>query len=240
MTTIVISGIVFAAVAVGLWPAPPARVLAAGRAGGAADGSSRVSRAPHRLPIHLLGLVAAAAVPVAPMLSVLIVVGSVIAYASGRRSAQRRRRAELVDALPDALDLCTVVLGAGGTIRDAVVALAGHGPFAVRPSAARAVRRADAGLRFDQALREFRADLGPVFQPLTGALLLAHEQGGSVGMLLSRLSLEASTGRRRLGELRARRLPVALLAPLIVCSLPAVLIGAVVPLALVALAQIDL
>ncbi|MFV0524172.1 MAG: type II secretion system F family protein [Acidimicrobiales bacterium] len=159
-----------------------------------------------------------------------------------RRSAARRRAAEAarLAALPAALDLCAVVLAAGGTVRDAVAALGRHGPGSIRVAAAIAVARADAGLRFDEALRGFRRDLGPGYQPLTGALLLGHEQGGSIGVLLGRLSAEANASRRRQGERVARRLPVALLGPLIVCSLPAVLLGAVAPLVLVSLAGLEL
>ncbi|MFV0258844.1 MAG: type II secretion system F family protein, partial [Acidimicrobiales bacterium] len=159
-----------------------------------------------------------------------------------RRSAARRQAAEAAQlaALPAALDLCSVVLGAGGTVRDAVAALAHHGPGPVRPAAATSMARADGGLRFDEALRTLRQDLGPGYQPLTGALLLGHEQGGAIGVLLGRLSAEANAGRRRQGERAASRLPVALLGPLIACSLPAVLIGAVLPLVLVSLAGLGL
>lgn len=70
-------------------------------------------------------------------------------------------------------------------------------------------------------------------------MLLAAEQGGSVGSLLARLTVESGAGRRRRGELRARRLPVALLIPLVTCSLPAVIIGTVIPLLVVAVAAVE-
>ena len=155
------------------------------------------------------------------------------------RSRRRIARRALAGALPESIDLCTVVLGAGGTIRDCLDALAAHGPASIRAEATDAIDRADNGVRLDQALRWLQLELGPDFQPLTGALLLAREQGGSVGVLLARLSVEANASRRRLGELRARRLPVALLVPLVVCSLPAVVIGTIVPLAIVALGAIE-
>ncbi len=157
---------------------------------------------------------------------------------AGLRRAERRHQAALVEALPPSLDLCAVVLGSGGSIAEAVEALALAGPVIVREVASAALARASAGAGLDQALRWLQAELGPPFQPLTGALRLGYEQGGSIGVLLARLAGEATSARRRLGEERARRLPVALLAPLIVCSLPAVLLGAVVPLAIVALRDI--
>ena len=228
----------FAALVVALWPLPPGRRPGGtDRGPGIAPGRPRWRAAPAWVVPAVVGLAVA---PVAPVLGLLAAGAMVGVAAARRRAAARRSRDGLVLALPDALDLCAVVLGAGGTLADAVAALAEHGPAPVRPAAERALRRTGAGLRLDDALRLLRDDLGPVFQPLTGALLLAHQQGGSIGVLLGRLAAEASGGRRRLGELRARRLPVALLGPLIVCSLPAVLIGAVVPLALVALGSIEL
>ncbi len=171
----------------------------------------------------------------------LVMVGLVIG--SGwfeRRRAVAHSRRLLDQALPESIDLCTVVLGSGGTIRDCLDALAANGPLPVRPLASAAVDRASGSERLDQALRWLQLELGPSFQPLTGALLLATEQGGSVGVLLGRLAVEANASRRRLGELAAKRLPVALLIPLVVCSLPAVIVGTVVPLALVSFADLDL
>lgn len=164
--------------------------------------------------------------------------------AMGRRRFRRRmlaNRAQVAatSALPISLELCIVTLAAGGTIGDCLRTLAVHGEEPTRSVAARTLQDTAAGALLDDALRSFQADLGPTFQPLTGALRLAWEQGGSVGALLDRLAIEANAGRRRSGDLRARRLPVLLLIPLIAFSLPAVILGAVVPLALVALRQVS-
>jgi tight adherence protein C len=178
---------------------------------------------------------------IGPLLLVCLVVAVVAAMPALRSSRQRRARAQaLADALPGALDSCAVVLGAGGTIADALSALATSGPEPLRTAAVRARARSASGARLDDALRWLQAELGPPAQPLTGALLLAREQGGPVGLTLARLASEATGSRRRQGELRARRLPVALLVPLVTCSLPAVILGAVVPLAVVALRQVRL
>ncbi|MEZ5407776.1 MAG: type II secretion system F family protein [Acidimicrobiales bacterium] len=175
------------------------------------------------------------------LLLIVVAVAAGLAAVPARRRQHRRATAQaLTAAAPAALDLCAVVLGAGGTIGDALAALAASGPEPVRAAANRALARAAAGDGLDLALRWLQADLGPALQPLTGALLLARQQGGPVGLTLSRLAAEASAGRRRLGEVRARRLPVALLVPLVACSLPAVIVGAVVPLAVVAFRQIRL
>ncbi|MDH4363159.1 MAG: type II secretion system F family protein [Acidimicrobiia bacterium] len=171
---------------------------------------------------------------------IVVVAVGVAAVAVHRWQHRRATTQAPAAAAPAALDLCAVVLGAGGTIGDALVALAASGPEPVRAAANRALARAAAGDGLDLALRWLQADLGPTLQPLTGALLLAQQQGGPVGLTLARLAAEASAGRRRLGEVRARRLPVALLVPLVACSLPAVIVGAVMPLAVVAFRQIRL
>jgi Flp pilus assembly protein TadB len=254
--------VAFAAVAGLCWPEPAVRPVGTHRApaqeaagGGRSSQTSPVANRartaartaadrrsawPARAPVGLWIAATAGAGLLWLPLALLLGVGGPVAHRHRSRAELRRRERDLADALPEALDACTVVLGAGGTIRDSVEMLAGRGPAPLRPLAAEAVRRADAGQTFDQALRWLQRELGPGYQPLTGALLLAHEQGGSVGLLLARLSAEASATRRRRGELRARRLPVALLVPLVCCSLPAVLVGAVVPLAIVALRHLDL
>ncbi|MEM8921917.1 MAG: type II secretion system F family protein [Actinomycetota bacterium] len=172
-------------------------------------------------------------------MSLLVIVVLLAGVVAQRRLGRRRREQAEADAavaaLPAAIELTVVVLGAGGTIGDCLRALAEGGPAPVRKPTALALTAGADGLPLDRALRRWRDDLGPAYQPLTGALLLAWEQGGSVGALLDRLAVEAATARRRHGDLRARRLPVTLLFPLVGCSLPAVVVGALLPIAIVAL-----
>ena len=142
--------------------------------------------------------------------------------------------------LPEALDLCAVVLGAGGTIRDTVETLGASGPGEIRGHCRAVGEQCDRGMTLDSALRGLQTQLGPQFQPLTGTLLLAHIHGGSVAPLLSRLATDANTARRQRGEAKARRLPVSLLVPLVVCSLPSVVVGVLIPMAVVSLRQITI
>ena len=176
---------------------------------------------------------------IGPVAAVVAAVGAGVALRQRARGRQVAARSRSASALPPALDLMAVVLGSGGSVRDAVEALAELAPDPVAGAATIALARADAGHGVDHGLRWLRAELGPELHPLTGALILAHEHGGSVSGLLTRLATDAAHGRRRLGEQRARRLPVQLLAPLVVCSLPAVIVGTVVPVAVVALRRVS-
>jgi len=235
----------FVAVMALLWPAE----AVAGRPPAAGIGRPHRSRPARLAPptswrragggFALAVLVTGALLWSVPLAVLGLVVVSIQRLVAGHRRTARDRRS-LDDSVPESIDLCTVVLGAGGTIRDCLDALAGDGPAPVRTIAADVARRADGAERVDGRLRRLQAELGPSFQPLTGALLLAVDQGGSVGSLLARLTVEANAGRRRRGELRARRLPVALLVPLVICSLPAVIIGTVIPLLFVAAAGVEL
>ncbi len=187
--------------------------------------------------VAVIGVVGLFTAPVLTVLSAFMVAALVRAR---RQRARTRTQAGDAAALPESLELCQVTLGAGGTVFDCLRVLAVHGPEPVRAAAQEGVRVASDGSPLDSALRRFQERLGLAFQPLTGALLLGWGRGGSIGLLLQRLTIEANASRRRLGELRARRLPVQLLAPLVLLALPAVVLGAVVPIVIVAVRDLDL
>ena len=73
-------------------------------------------------------------------------------------------------------------------------------------------------------------DLGPASRPAIQALVAADRDGAPLGSVLQTLATEARTARRLALEASARALPVRLVFPLVACSLPAVLVGAVLPL----------
>jgi len=197
---------------------------------------------PHQRPAVVAAMVisvVAVGLLAAPRATVGIGLASAVWFGVRARSRRIQAQSQAVAALPEALELCNVVLGAGGTLFDCLRALGLHGPEPVRSAARESIDIARHGARLDAALQLLRERLGLGFQPLTGALLLAWQQGGSVGLMLNRLTTEANQGRRRLGDLRARRLPVLLLGPLILFALPAVIIGAIVPIIIVALRDVD-
>ena len=158
-----------------------------------------------------------------------------------RWSARRRsrtRRVEIDDALSEVADLLLVVLGAGASMSQSIEWLAARGPEATRPAFEAVIERTDSGRSLVVALPELVDDLSPAYWPLVTALTSAVRDGSPTSALLLRLGDEGRAARRRSNDRAARALPVQMLFPLVCCSLPAVLVGAVVPLVLVALGQL--
>ena len=76
--------------------------------------------------------------------------------------------------------------------------------------------------------------------PLASALRGAARYGAPLGASLERVAVDARILRRRRAEEDARRLPVQLLFPLVLCVLPAFGLLAVVPLLLASLRSLQL
>lgn len=156
-------------------------------------------------------------------------------------SAKRRarvRRAEIDDALSEVADLLLVVLGAGASVSQSIEWLVVRGPEATRLAFAGVIDRTESGRSLAMALSELVDDLSPAYWPLVTALTAAVRDGVPTSGLLLRLGDEGRAARRRSNERAARALPVQMLFPLVCCSLPAVLVGAVVPLVLVAFGRL--
>ncbi|MEM9565169.1 MAG: type II secretion system F family protein [Actinomycetota bacterium] len=172
----------------------------------------------------------------------LVFLGAValaVVAAVGRRRRRRHRRQLAIDgSLALTIDVVSVVVGSGGTVRQAVTAVATGGPEPVRPAFANLLDHVRGGHRLGDALGEASVTLGPTFHPLIGALLAAEVDGAPLASVLSRLGDDIEQRDRWRAETSAGRVPVALLPPLVVCLLPAVVVGAVVPLAVVALRQL--
>lgn len=151
------------------------------------------------------------------------------------RSLRRSRleRAELHRSLPDVVDLLRIGAEAGLTVSMALDAVAEHGVGPLAEGAGAVMDRVGRGVRLVDALDGLRLD--PVVSPLVDALVDAERYGTPLAEALTRVAVDSREQRRRHAELRARRLPVQLLAPLVVCALPATVVLAVVPVATVAL-----
>jgi Flp pilus assembly protein TadB len=175
-----------------------------------------------------------------------IVVGAIVWWPSillttalvvgGRRKfsavAATRHRAARAAVLPEVIDLVSVTVGSGGTIHEAIRVASVVGPETVTADLCAVLEEARAGRPLREAMQTLPLRLGETYRPLVAALLASERDGAPLALLLTRLGAEARSARRIQAEIRARRLPVQLLFPLVVCSLPALLVGAVLPLLL--------
>jgi tight adherence protein C len=167
---------------------------------------------------------------VAPVVGVLALAG-VLAWPRWvvRREAARRRWA-VIDAVPEAADLLALSVAGGLTVPLAVVAVARWVPGPVGEAFRTAARELSLGRSTADALEDVAAALGPPARPLVDVLVASERYGVPLGDSLDRVAREARLERRRRSEERARRVPVLLLFPLVLCVLPAFAVLTVVPL----------
>jgi tight adherence protein C len=189
-------------------PVPPAL---AGRAGLAVvAGALWLPLAP---PLGLASAVAVWAVPVVRA-----------------RRARRRHEVLVRRSLPEVADLFVVAIGAGLTVHLAVAAVARRATGPLADELGRVVDEVALGRRLADALAEVPERVGEGVRPLTAALVAAERYGGPLLDRLVRLADDARADGRRRAEEAARRVPVALLFPLVFCTLPAFALLTVAPL----------
>lgn len=154
------------------------------------------------------------------------------------RRAERRKQQAMSNALPEVIETIAVVVGSGGTLHTAFRVLTVSGPSVLEPSIEHLNDRVRAGVPLATAVLEWGDELGVAYRPLVGALLTAERDGAPLSQLLGRLADEAVAARRIRTEERSRALPVQLLFPVVLCALPAVIVGAVIPLILVSVGRL--
>ena len=143
-----------------------------------------------------------------------------------RRSIETRTVAEL----PEVVDLFVLAHTAGLTVTDSVREVGRWGTGIVAEALAGAAVAVERGVATADALEAARNRCGPASVGLFAALVSADRYGTPLGPPLERLAHQARLDRRRAAEERARRVPVRLLFPLVVCILPAFGLLTVVPL----------
>lgn len=151
----------------------------------------------------------------------------------GRRAA--RVRAGASAGAPDLLDAVAVCVTAGLSPRIALERAGAvvRGPLAQEIEGAR--RQVVLGAQWRSALRGVAERTGlPELRRLSITLERSERLGSPVADQLRRLARDVRDERRLRDEERARRAPVAMLFPLVLCILPAFVLAAVVPAMLVA------
>jgi tight adherence protein C len=181
-----------------------------------------------RLPV--IGLAAVLTVGVSPMLGLVVLAAVVARPRLAARRAVARRRWAVIDAVPEAADLLALSVAGGLTVPLALAAAARWSPPPVGEALQRATGEIGLGRPTADVLEDVAEALGPPARPLVDVLLASERYGVPLGDGLDRVAREARLERRRRGEERARRVPVLLLFPLVLCVLPAFAFLTVVPL----------
>lgn len=204
--------------------------LAAGIAGAEPHPSDRV-----------VGRVVWLAIPVAviDLRVVPVVAAAVVAlqFLSRRRDRHTADRA-LMQELPPVVDLLSVAVAGGLTIPMAVQAVGDRldGRFAAALGDCHEL--ALRGQRLADALERLSDRFGDPVRPLIRVLVSAERYGTPLADALQQVAVDVRTARRRHAETTARRLPVLLLFPLVVCVLPAFVLLTVVPVLVSSLAAL--
>lgn len=146
----------------------------------------------------------------------------------------------MTDAVPASavghlVDLARVAASSGTTVPTLVRAVALRAPAPARPAFARGLVALDRGRPLDEVLHELGAELGDDGRLLCDALGRSARTGAPVEPMLVEVARTVHDRRHRAAQAAARRLPVTMLLPLVLCVLPAAVILAVVPVIWVSL-----
>lgn len=137
------------------------------------------------------------------------------------RSIQRQRTSALLSHMPEVVDLFLLTSGAGLNVSLAVSAVGHRCPGPLADELLQAAKEASLGRRLAESLEDVVARTDEAVRPLISALVAAERYGAPLHDNLVRLAAEVRTQRRRRAEEAARRVPIKLLFPLVLCILPA-------------------
>jgi tight adherence protein C len=184
----------------------------------------------------LLGTAAVVVAGPPPAIAAAVVGVAVVVGRTRRRVSALRRTVEA--ALPDAIELLVLCVHAGRSPAQAVVELARRAPPPLGDAFGAVERQLHRGRRLADALAELPKLVGPGARELASSIAIADREGLPLAPVLDRLAAEARADRRRLGEAAARRLPVRLSFPLVVCTLPSFVLLAIAPAVLGAISTL--
>ncbi len=100
------------------------------------------------------------------------------------------------------------------------------------------MRRTERGQPFADALGALPQHLGPQAGGLADVIATSDRHGLPLGPVLDQLTAEVRATRRRLDQADARKLPVRLSFPLVVCTLPSFVLLAIAPAVIAALSSL--
>jgi tight adherence protein C len=175
-------------------------------------------------------LIAIVASYIAPVLGAVVALVLAVRPARHRRQRERQRTYAVAEALPDLIDLLRVAAAGGATPPGALRIVAPAAPAVLAPALGAVFDQIERGARFADAVAIIASLLGPQARPLAEALADSDRAGVPLGQALDLVAADARRERRHQAELVARRLPVQLCFPLVVCVLPSFVLLTVAPL----------
>lgn len=192
----------------------------------------------HVRPLALAAgvLLAALVFGLLPATALLVGAGAVprVRHLLATRASQRAIDA----ALPDAIEMLVLVIQTGMTPHQGIDVLTHRAPAPVRPAFIEVRHRVDRGAPLADALDALADTLGQAASPVADTLAMAERHGTPIAQALEQLALDARERRRRQAEAEARKLPIRMSLPLVVCTLPSFVLIAIVPAVLAAMASL--
>jgi tight adherence protein C len=183
---------------------------------------------------RMLGLALLAGVFVAiglhPLLGLLTVVAPVLTPRWRARSQARRQTAAVIDQLPDIVDLLRLTTLAGLPVSSAIIAIGRRPGGVVGDALQDTATQLGHGASTIDGVQVLATTCGPPARSLVDALIDHGRYGTPLAPVLDRLAVEYRLRRRQQAEEAARRLPVTLLFPLVLTTLPACALLTIVPL----------
>lgn len=171
-------------------------------------------------------------IAVGPVVGVLLAAGATVVPVACDRARAARRDSVVTAAVPELVDLLRLAVAAGLSVHQLLDVVGSRAPAPFTASLAEVRRRVTLGERLGHAL-DALDELGDPVRPLVASLRGAAFDGLPLGPALERAAADARLQRRRAAETAARKLPVQLLLPLVICVLPAFGVLAIVPLLVV-------
>ena len=174
-------------------------------------------------------LAVAVSLAVAPLLAPVVAGAGWALPALRARAAERRRLGGLEAGLTEIVDLLVLAVSAGCNVTHAVAAAGRRGSGPLAGELRRVSSEAARGRRLADALDELPARAGEATRAMAAVLAGCERYGTPALPALLRLADEVRRQRQRQAEAAARKVPVTLLFPLVLCILPAFALLTVAP-----------
>lgn len=141
----------------------------------------------------------------------------------------RRAQSDIDRSIPLTADLLVVAVSAGHSIHTAIEAVSRFDTGPTGMALAQVWQRFEQGSVLGDELRCLPNQLGETLRPLCNTLISAIGSGAPLEPSLMRLADAERRRQRRRTEERIRRLPILMLAPLVVFILPSFVLLSIVP-----------